>query len=95
MQQQRRYSLTCELEFNEEHLIAWMYPYYEMSGEDIKAYKISHYCYLVHVFSPTEGFKTFEMFPEGNTGWGTNASDLLIDKRIVRLLSVVLQQFIS
>ena len=95
MQEQPGYSLTCELEFNNEHLVAWMYPYYEMTAADIRAYKIIHYCYLVHVFSTREGFKTFEMFPEGNYGWGTNASELLIDRKIVRVLSVVLQQFIS
>lgn len=66
-----------------------MSPYYELSELELKVYNISEYNYVVHLFS-MEGFKTFEMFPDAELRWTTNASPLLVDKEIVEIMGYVL-----
>ncbi len=76
------YKITGEFELNGSWHIAFISPYYAMSEEEITLYKISEYSFVAHVFSE-EGFKTFEIFPDHELNWNTNASALLVDKDVV------------
>ena len=89
MERHSRYFITCEFEYNQTDYIAYICPYYELSDLEISLYKITEYTYVVHLFS-LEGFKTFEMFPDDELCWTTNASPLLISKEIVFILAYVL-----
>lgn len=89
MNNNSRYHITCEFEYKDENYIAWLSPYYELSELELKSYNISEYNYVVHLFS-MEGFKTFEMFPNHDLHWTTNASALLVDKEIVEIMGYVL-----
>ncbi|MBC7946315.1 MAG: hypothetical protein H7Y42_00435 [Chitinophagaceae bacterium] len=84
-----QYRLTCEFEYNTEKYIAYLCPYYELSDEELSKYHISNYSYVCHLFS-LQGFRTFEMFPDENLHWGTNASSMLVDKEIVEIMGYVL-----
>ena len=90
------YRITCELEHNGTIYLAWLCPYYELTETDLRVYRIKHFSYLVHLFSPTDGFKSFEMYPdEKSLSWTTDASALLINKEIVSLLNYVLVKTLS
>jgi hypothetical protein len=89
MHQHSKYHITCEFEYKDSKYIAWLCPYYELSDVERQAYTITQYNYVVHLFS-LEGFKTFEMFPDEELHWTTNASALLVDKEIVEIMGYVL-----
>ncbi|MEI9806956.1 MAG: hypothetical protein WDO16_03215 [Bacteroidota bacterium] len=89
MGQHSRYYITCEFEYKEVSYIAYICPYYELSDHEMRLYQITEYTYVVHLFS-LEGFKTFEMFPDDQLCWTTNASSLLIDREIVSIIAYVL-----
>lgn len=83
------YRLTCEFEYKRKNYIAYVCPFYELSDYEMRAYDISEFTYVVHLFS-FEGFKTFEMFPDEDLRWTTNASELLVNRGIVNIIAYVL-----
>ena len=89
MDQFSDYRITCEFAYKRKYYIAYISPYYELSDYEMKAYNITEYTYVVHLFS-LEGFKTFEIFPDNDLNWITNASGLFVKKEIVGILSYVL-----
>lgn len=89
MDHQSKYYITCEFEYREVNYIAYICPYYELSDFEMKQYKVTEFTYVVHLFS-LEGFKTFEMFPDDQMHWTTNASALLIDREIADIIAYVL-----
>jgi hypothetical protein len=89
MERHSPYFITCEFEYKQINYIGYICPYYELSELEMRMYKITEYTYVVHLFS-FEGFKTFEMFPDDELCWTTNASPLLISKEIVFILAYVL-----
>ena len=89
MDQHSDYRITCEFQYKQTHYIAYVCPWYELSEYEMQLYNMSEYSYVVHLFSP-EGFKTFEMFPGDDQTWTTNASYLLVNRKIVGIISYVL-----
>ena len=89
MDQFSDYRITCEFEYQRRHYIAYICPYYELSDYEMRLYNIAEYTYVVHLFS-LQGFKTFEIFPDNDHNWITNASHLLVSREIVGIISYVL-----
>jgi len=89
MEQFSDYRITCEFKYKRKYYIAYITPYYELSDRELRLYKIAQYMYVVHLFS-FQGFKTFEVFPDNDNNWVTNASSLLVNKEIVGIISYVL-----
>lgn len=85
MNNMSEYKITGEFELNGVWHLAFISPYYTLSEEEIIRYRISEYSFVAHVFS-IEGFKTFEIFPDHDLHWNTNASALLVDKDVVDIL---------
>ena len=83
------YRITCEFEYKQTYYIAYLCPWYELSEYEMQLYNISEYSYVVHLFS-LKGFKTFEMFPDDDNNWTTNAPELLVNSEIVGIISYVL-----
>src|SRR5438128_1163955 len=80
------YRITCEFEHNRKYYIAYLCPYYELSDYEMEKYKISEYSYVVHLFS-FEGFKTFEMFPDHDNNWMSNASEFFVSNEIIGIIA--------
>ena len=89
MEQYSDYRITCEFQYKRKYYIAYICPYYELSDYELRAYSIAEYVYVVHLFS-FEGFKTFEIFPDDDQKWVTNAPNILVNKEIVGIISYVL-----
>ena len=83
------YRITCEFTYRQKNYIAYVCPFYELSDYEAEVYNITEFAYIVHLFS-LEGFKSFEMFPDNDLNWTTNASELLVDKDIVHIIAYVL-----
>jgi len=89
MYQDSGYRITCEFEYKRTYYICYLCPWHELSEYEMHLYNISEYSYVVHLFS-LKGFKTFEMFPHGDHNWATNASELLVNREIIEIISYVL-----
>lgn len=85
-----KYHITCEFEYNSKRYVAYLCPYYELTELEMVLYKIEEFNYVVHLFSLEEGFKTFEMFPDENLHWTSNASPMLVNKEMTEIMSYVL-----
>lgn len=77
---------NMEFEHGEISYLAFVHHIEELSPEQREKYNIRENSFFVHLFT-SSGFKTFEMFIGiDSMEWETNASSIIIDPEIVKII---------